>query len=199
MAPQRFEKTESRPGNGMASEASNPQDVVQGRACSPADEAQVLQSCFGARESVGKPSRPETRKWRQRLKIGSARGNGGLGSLQPTRRDTRPARLIVGYSGGRAARKIKLPRDRSAQDFENAPCRTEIGAWGPPFENSGNASRSLSAGRHGRQEQDAPQTHEHSHDPWFQPPYIGRLRSDRPRPPATSPRDGTEIFLPATH
>jgi len=32
MAPQRLEKIESGPGNGMASEASNPQDVVRGRA-----------------------------------------------------------------------------------------------------------------------------------------------------------------------
>ena len=32
MAPQRLEKIESAPGNGMGSEASNPQDVVDGRA-----------------------------------------------------------------------------------------------------------------------------------------------------------------------
>jgi hypothetical protein len=38
MAPQRLEKIESAPGNGMASEASNPQDVVHGRA---ADRARV--------------------------------------------------------------------------------------------------------------------------------------------------------------
>jgi hypothetical protein len=31
MAPQRLEKIESAPGNGMGSEASNPQDVVHGR------------------------------------------------------------------------------------------------------------------------------------------------------------------------
>ena len=31
MAPQRLEKIESEPGNGMASEASNLQDVVLGR------------------------------------------------------------------------------------------------------------------------------------------------------------------------
>jgi hypothetical protein len=31
MAPQRFEKIESAPGNGMASEASKLQDVVHGR------------------------------------------------------------------------------------------------------------------------------------------------------------------------
>jgi hypothetical protein len=31
MAPQRLEKIESGPGNGMGSEASNPQDVVHGR------------------------------------------------------------------------------------------------------------------------------------------------------------------------
>ena len=38
MAPQRLEKIESGPGNGMASEASNPQDVVRGRA---ADRARL--------------------------------------------------------------------------------------------------------------------------------------------------------------
>ena len=32
MAPQGLEKIESAPGNGMGSEASNPQDVVRGRA-----------------------------------------------------------------------------------------------------------------------------------------------------------------------
>jgi len=32
MAPQRLEKTESAPGNGMGSEASNLQNLVPGRA-----------------------------------------------------------------------------------------------------------------------------------------------------------------------
>jgi hypothetical protein len=32
MAPQRLEKIESAPGNGMVSEAPNPQDLVRGRA-----------------------------------------------------------------------------------------------------------------------------------------------------------------------
>jgi hypothetical protein len=32
MAPQRLEKIESAPGNGMGSEVSNPQDLVHGRA-----------------------------------------------------------------------------------------------------------------------------------------------------------------------
>jgi hypothetical protein len=32
MAPQRLEKIESAPGNGMGSEASNPQHLVHGRA-----------------------------------------------------------------------------------------------------------------------------------------------------------------------
>jgi len=35
MAPQRLEKIESAPGNGMGSEGSNPQDVVHGRAADP--------------------------------------------------------------------------------------------------------------------------------------------------------------------
>jgi hypothetical protein len=32
MAPQQLEKIESAPGNGMGSEASNPQDMVHGHA-----------------------------------------------------------------------------------------------------------------------------------------------------------------------
>src|SRR5271168_4756816 len=38
MAPQRLEKIESAPGNGMGSDASNPQDVVDGLA---ADRARL--------------------------------------------------------------------------------------------------------------------------------------------------------------
>jgi hypothetical protein len=38
MAPQRLEMIESAPGNGMGTEASNPQDVVHGRA---ADRARL--------------------------------------------------------------------------------------------------------------------------------------------------------------
>jgi hypothetical protein len=38
MAPQRLEKIESAPGIGMVSEASNPQDLVRGRA---ADRARL--------------------------------------------------------------------------------------------------------------------------------------------------------------
>jgi hypothetical protein len=37
MAPQRFEKIESAPGNGMGSEASNLQDLVHGRAATVRD------------------------------------------------------------------------------------------------------------------------------------------------------------------
>src|ERR1700685_386612 len=36
MAPQRLEKIESAPGNGMVSEASKPQHLVHGRAADPA-------------------------------------------------------------------------------------------------------------------------------------------------------------------
>ena len=38
MAPQRLEKIKSAPGSGMGSEASNPQDLVRGRA---ADRARL--------------------------------------------------------------------------------------------------------------------------------------------------------------
>jgi len=39
MAPQRLEKIESAPGNGMGSETSNPLDLVRGRT---ADRARLL-------------------------------------------------------------------------------------------------------------------------------------------------------------
>jgi hypothetical protein len=48
MAPQRLEKIESAPGNGMGSETSNPQDVVLGRA---ADRALRLTKRGAAWES----------------------------------------------------------------------------------------------------------------------------------------------------
>ncbi len=61
MAPQRLEKIESGPGNGMVSEASNPQDVVHGRATDRArvrstsrenDEAAIQQGKFSASQPL---------------------------------------------------------------------------------------------------------------------------------------------------
>jgi hypothetical protein len=81
MASQRLEKIESEPGNGMGAEASNPQDVEQGRAADRAplrltsreNDKAVLS--LAAREAVGKASRPEMAP--QRLeKIESWRENG---------------------------------------------------------------------------------------------------------------------------
>src|SRR5277367_3553609 len=64
MAPQRLEKIESGPGNGMGSEASNPQDVVHGRA---ADRARLRPRRFGrgdrARVADGKTG--VAGKWRR--------------------------------------------------------------------------------------------------------------------------------------
>jgi hypothetical protein len=42
MAPQRLEKIESAPGNGMGSEASNPQHLVHGRGDRAPDFSQQL-------------------------------------------------------------------------------------------------------------------------------------------------------------
>ena len=85
MAPQRLEKIESAPGNGMVSEALNPQDVVHGRAADRAlrlasrenDEAkfsvsqplEIAQSREGISESAPRirpvlSSDPWTRLWR---------------------------------------------------------------------------------------------------------------------------------------
>src|SRR5271163_2975998 len=44
MAPQRLEKIESAPGNGMVSEASNPQDLVRGRAADRGRAARTTKS-----------------------------------------------------------------------------------------------------------------------------------------------------------
>src|SRR5271163_4086502 len=76
MAPQGLEKIESAPGNGMVSEASNPQDVVHGRAADHArlrltsrknDKAAIQEGKFSAsqpleiaqnRERISKTSLP---------------------------------------------------------------------------------------------------------------------------------------------
>jgi hypothetical protein len=61
MAPQRLEKIESAPGNGMGSEATNPQDVVHGRAADRArlrltsrknDKAAIQEGKFSASQSI---------------------------------------------------------------------------------------------------------------------------------------------------
>jgi hypothetical protein len=50
MAPQTLEKIESAPGNGMGSEASDPQDVVHGRA---ADRARLrVTSCGKLQKNI---------------------------------------------------------------------------------------------------------------------------------------------------
>ena len=52
MAPQRLEKIESAPGNGMASEASNPPDLVHRRAADRAQEGQSRGETFRALQSL---------------------------------------------------------------------------------------------------------------------------------------------------
>src|SRR5271170_4748653 len=61
MAPQRLEKIESAPGNGMVLEASNPQDVVHGRAADRArlrltsrknDKAAIQEGKFSASQRL---------------------------------------------------------------------------------------------------------------------------------------------------
>src|SRR5271168_4047276 len=61
MAPQRLEKIESAPGNGRVPEASNPQDVVHGRAADRArlrltsrknDKAVIREGKFSASQSI---------------------------------------------------------------------------------------------------------------------------------------------------
>jgi hypothetical protein len=61
MAPQRLEKIESAPGDGMASEASNPPDLVPRRAAADPQEGQSWGETFRALQRL------ETRKMRRNL------------------------------------------------------------------------------------------------------------------------------------
>ena len=69
MAPQWLEKIESAPGNGMASDASKPQDVVRGRA---ADRAIRLE--HGLKSGIGAATREKPRGsvWAEARQSGSA-------------------------------------------------------------------------------------------------------------------------------
>ena len=105
MAPQRLEKIESAPGNGMGSEASNPQDVVHGRADYRArlrltsrknDKAAIQEGKFSAsqpleiaenREGISEPSTP--RISRPSFLRGRGRGGALRGSTGMTAEDTR--------------------------------------------------------------------------------------------------------------
>jgi hypothetical protein len=86
MAPQRLEKIESAPGNGMASEASNPPDLVHRRA---ADRAQEGQSWC----ETAKPSAPG-----KALKTHKCGGN-----LGPVRIPRRRIVAALAERGGRRA------------------------------------------------------------------------------------------------
>ncbi len=113
MAPQRLEKIESAPGNGMGSEASNPQDVVHGRAADRArlrlasrenDEAkfsvsqplEIAQSREGISESAPRISPPRS------YEEGS--GGGLFGPVEEA--------LEVSRSG---ARRTPFPRERGGE------------------------------------------------------------------------------------
>src|SRR5271163_2700213 len=58
MAPQGLEKIESAPGNGMVSEASNPQDVVLRRAAGPCPIGSLSPGARPAKQRRGDDSSP---------------------------------------------------------------------------------------------------------------------------------------------
>ena len=58
MAPQGLEKIESAPGNGMVSEASNPQDVVHSRAAGPCPIGSRSPGARPAKQRRGDDSSP---------------------------------------------------------------------------------------------------------------------------------------------
>src|SRR5271155_4182886 len=98
MAAQRLEKIESAPGNGMVSEASNPQDVVHGRAdCARLRQTsrlseklqkkapKVLQSLDAELKSaLAFPASNDVRDFR--TKSGEAEGDGQIGRVADDRR-----------------------------------------------------------------------------------------------------------------
>ena len=63
MVPQRLEKIKSAPGNGMGSEASNPQDVVHGRAADRALRPTKKWGGLGERKGGALPRRPTSDCW----------------------------------------------------------------------------------------------------------------------------------------
>ena len=63
MAPQRLERIKSAPGNGMGSEASNPQDVVHGRAADRALRPTKKWGGLGERKGGALPRRPTSDCW----------------------------------------------------------------------------------------------------------------------------------------
>ena len=114
MAPQRLEKIESAPGNGMVSEASNPQDVVHGRA---ADRARLRLASRENDEAKFSPRNPlKSLKTAKNLGIGAADLpapflRGGVGgrlfgpvdeALEVSRSGARPPPSLE--SGGRGPR-----------------------------------------------------------------------------------------------
>jgi hypothetical protein len=63
MAPQRLEKIESAPGNGIGSETSNPQDLVSGRAADRALRLTKRWGGLGERTGGAPPRRPTSDCW----------------------------------------------------------------------------------------------------------------------------------------
>ena len=115
MAPQRLEKIESAPGNGVGSEVSNPQDLVHGRAT---DRARLgltsrkngkLRSCEVAEKGPNAltsldaelKSAPAFRPWR----IPRAH----LGRVVTSKRIIGPLALADGEVGAKGRAEIFLP------------------------------------------------------------------------------------------
>ena len=113
MAPQRLEKIESAPGNGMAPEAPDPQDMVQSatapRRLSPPPTKLLARS---------RRRRP-ARKWSEKAREISAPGNGiGSGRLEPPR-------------SGAGVRTTRQPSRRKAERRQTGepPDDARRGSW----------------------------------------------------------------------
>jgi hypothetical protein len=113
MAPQRLEKIESAPGNGMVSEALNPQDVVHGRAADRVRLRLASRESDEAKFSVSQPreiaqSREEILESAPRISPPRSCGEGsGMGLFAPV-----DEALEVSRSG---ARPTPFPRERGGE------------------------------------------------------------------------------------
>jgi hypothetical protein len=97
MAPQRLEKIESAPGNGMASEVSKPQHLVHGRA---ADRA--LRP--GAARTLSNTTRGAGRKFSALQSIEIARNREGISEASPARRTDRRSSRAASPAPARRSR-----------------------------------------------------------------------------------------------
>src|SRR5271169_4507004 len=106
MAPQRLEKIESAPGNGMVSEASKPQHLVHGRA---ADRARPP----GVARTLSNSTRGAGRKFSASQSIEIARNRERISEASPARRTDRRSSRAASPAPARRSRWPTRRRDWS--------------------------------------------------------------------------------------